>query len=64
MTSIRVLKNFIAITRHPSVAAAAREIGLTPLPRVSNWLSLKVRLGLRSLIVISVPWSSIITVVL
>ena len=30
MTSIRVLKNFIAITRHPSVAAAAREIGLTP----------------------------------
>ncbi|NCY12923.1 MAG: LysR family transcriptional regulator, partial [Burkholderiaceae bacterium] len=30
MSSIRVLKNFIAITRHSSVAAAAREIGLTP----------------------------------
>ena len=30
MSSIRVLKNFIAVTRHPSVAAAAREIGLTP----------------------------------
>ncbi|NBP93440.1 MAG: LysR family transcriptional regulator, partial [Burkholderiaceae bacterium] len=30
MSSIRVLKNFIAVTRHPSVAAAAREISLTP----------------------------------
>jgi len=29
MSSIRVLKNFISITRHASVAAAAREIGLT-----------------------------------
>ena len=29
MTSIRILKNFICITRHASVAAAAREIGLT-----------------------------------
>ena len=29
MPSIRILKNFIAITRHKSVAAAAREIGLT-----------------------------------
>lgn len=29
MTSIRILKNFICITRHGSVAAAAREIGLT-----------------------------------
>jgi DNA-binding transcriptional LysR family regulator len=29
MTSIRVLKNYISITRHTSVAAAAREIGLT-----------------------------------
>lgn len=29
MTSIRILKNFICITRHVSVAAAAREIGLT-----------------------------------
>ena len=29
MSSIRVLKNFISITRHGSVAAAAREIGLT-----------------------------------
>ena len=29
MSSIRVLKNFLAITRHKSVAAAAREIGLT-----------------------------------
>lgn len=29
MSSIKVLKNFLAITRHKSVAAAAREIGLT-----------------------------------
>ena len=29
MSSIKLLKNFIAITRHKSVAAAAREIGLT-----------------------------------
>lgn len=29
MSSIRILKNFISITRHGSVAAAAREIGLT-----------------------------------
>jgi DNA-binding transcriptional LysR family regulator len=29
MSSIRVLKNFLAISRHKSVAAAAREIGLT-----------------------------------
>ena len=29
MPSIRVLKNFLAISRHKSVAAAAREIGLT-----------------------------------
>jgi len=29
MSSIKLLKNFIAITRHKSVAAASREIGLT-----------------------------------
>lgn len=29
MSSIKTLKNFLAITRHKSVAAAAREIGLT-----------------------------------
>lgn len=29
MSSIKLLKNFLAITRHKSVAAAAREIGLT-----------------------------------
>ncbi|MCF8166820.1 MAG: LysR family transcriptional regulator [Rhodoferax sp.] len=29
MSSIRVLKNFLAISRHKSVAAAARELGLT-----------------------------------
>jgi DNA-binding transcriptional LysR family regulator len=29
MSSIRILKNFISITRHGSVASAAREIGLT-----------------------------------
>lgn len=29
MSSIKVLKNFLTITRHKSVAAAAREIGLT-----------------------------------
>ena len=29
MSSIKILKNYLAITRHKSVAAAAREIGLT-----------------------------------
>lgn len=29
MSSIKILKNFLAITRHKSVVAAAREIGLT-----------------------------------
>jgi len=29
MSSIKVLKNFLAVSRHKSVAAAAREIGLT-----------------------------------
>jgi DNA-binding transcriptional LysR family regulator len=29
MSSIKILKNFLVITRHQSVAAAAREIGLT-----------------------------------
>ena len=29
MSSIKILKNFLAVTRHKSVAAAAREIGLT-----------------------------------
>ena len=29
MSSIKLLKNFLVITRHKSVAAAAREIGLT-----------------------------------
>ena len=29
MSSIKILKNFLVITRHKSVAAAAREIGLT-----------------------------------
>ena len=31
MTSIRVLKNFISITRHGSVAAAAREVGVAAM---------------------------------
>jgi DNA-binding transcriptional LysR family regulator len=29
MSSIKILKNFLAVTRHKNVAAAAREIGLT-----------------------------------
>ena len=45
MTSIRVLKNFIAITRHPSVAAAAREIGLTPAAAGQQLAQLEGEIG-------------------
>lgn len=45
MSSIRVLKNFIAITRHSSVAAAAREIGLTPAAAGQQLAQLEAELG-------------------
>jgi len=45
MTSIRVLKNFIAITRHPSVVAAAREIGLTPAAAGQQLAQLEGEIG-------------------
>ena len=45
MSSIRVLKNFIAITRHNSVAAAAREIGLTPAAAGQQLAQLEAELG-------------------
>jgi len=46
MSSIRVLKNFIAITRHNSVAAAAREIGLTPAAAGQQLAQLEAELGI------------------
>lgn len=46
MGSIRVLKNFLAVTRHPSVAAAAREIGLTPAAAGQQLAQLEDELGI------------------
>lgn len=46
MSSIRVLKNFLAVTRHPSVAAAAREIGLTPAAAGQQLAQLEEELGI------------------
>lgn len=45
MSSIRVLKNFLAITRHKSVAAAAREIGLTAAAAGQQLQQLEAELG-------------------
>ena len=60
MSSIRVLKNFIAVTRHPSVAAAAREIGLTPAAAGQQLAQLEGDIGVALLIAISAPWFLII----
>lgn len=46
MSSIRVLKNFLAVTRHPSVAAAAREIGLTPAAAGQQLAQLEEEMGI------------------
>lgn len=45
MSSIRVLKNFLAITRHKSVAAAAKEIGLTAAAAGQQLQQLESELG-------------------
>ncbi len=42
-----MLKNFIAITRHPSVAAAAREIGLTPAAAGQQLALLEEEIGVQ-----------------
>jgi DNA-binding transcriptional LysR family regulator len=46
MSSIRILKNFLAITRHKSVAAAAKEIGLTAAAAGQQLQQLESELGL------------------
>jgi DNA-binding transcriptional LysR family regulator len=46
MSSIRTLKNFLAITRHKSVAAAAREIGLTAAAAGQQLQQLEKEIGL------------------
>jgi DNA-binding transcriptional LysR family regulator len=45
MSSIRVLKNFLAITRHKSVASAAKEIGLTAAAAGQQLQQLESELG-------------------
>lgn len=46
MSSIRVLKNFLVIARHKSVAAASREIGLTPAAAGQQIQQLEEEIGL------------------
>lgn len=46
MSSIRVLKNFLAISRHKSVAAAAREIGLTAAAAGQQLQQLEADIGI------------------
>jgi len=46
MSSIKTLKNFLAITRHKSVAAAAREIGLTAAAAGQQLQQLEKEIGL------------------
>ena len=46
MSSIKVLKNFLAITRHKSVAAAAREIGLTAAAAGQQLQQLEQEIGI------------------
>lgn len=46
MSSIRILKNFLVIARHKSVAAAAREIGLTPAAAGQQIQQLEEEIGL------------------
>ncbi|MBU3616911.1 LysR family transcriptional regulator [Polynucleobacter sp. JS-Polo-80-F4] len=46
MSSIKTLKNFLSITRHKSVAAAAREIGLTAAAAGQQLQQLEKEIGL------------------
>ena len=46
MSSIKILKNFLAITRHKSVAAAAREIGLTAAAAGQQLQQLEQEIGI------------------
>ena len=46
MSSIRILKNFLVIARHKSVAAASREIGLTPAAAGQQIQQLEEEIGL------------------
>ena len=46
MSSIRLLKNFLVIARHKSVAAASREIGLTPAAAGQQIQHLEEEIGL------------------
>jgi len=46
MSSIKTLKNFLAITRHKSVAAASREIGLTAAAAGQQIQQLEKEIGL------------------
>lgn len=46
MSSIRVLKNFLAISRHKSVASAAREIGLTAAAAGQQLQQLEAEIGI------------------
>ena len=46
MSSIKLLKNFLVITRHKSVAAAAREIGLTAAAAGQQLQQLEHEIGL------------------
>jgi DNA-binding transcriptional LysR family regulator len=45
MSSIKVLKNFLVVSRHKSVAAAAREIGLTAAAAGQQLQQLEVDIG-------------------
>ncbi len=46
MSSIKILKNFLTITRHKSVAAAAREIGLTAAAAGQQLQQLEQEIGI------------------
>ena len=46
MSSIKILQNFLAITRHKSVAAAAREIGLTAAAAGQQLQQLEKEIGI------------------
>ena len=46
MPSIRILKNFLVIVRHKSVAAASREIGLTPAAAGQQIQQLEEEIGI------------------
>ena len=46
MSSIKILQNFLAVTRHKSVAAAAREIGLTAAAAGQQLQQLEKEIGI------------------